>query len=266
MIAEDPRFASCAALNFYSYFNGVDASAVPVNAIAPLASEFVGDGYDAKALAKSIVMSDAFAASYADDAATAEDLVAMKRVRIEQLGRMMEDLTGFRWIVNSDDTHAGYDPDVPYDPKKPVPMKDYLFKEVDVTASDRIGFRTLWGGVDSFWVLKPSHTSSPAASLVLRRYAAQAADYVVTHDFAKLPTERKLLDLVDPDTSGEQDIRAQLARLHARIFVELVGARSVEVDRTWALWKSVYDRSASPTNAWTVTLTAMLQDLKIVHY
>jgi hypothetical protein len=137
---------------------------------------------------------------------------------------------------------------------------------VDVTASDRIGFRTMWGGLDSYWVLKPSYTSSPASSLVLRRYAAQAASYVVEHDFAQPQADRKLLGFIESDTTEEDPIRAQLARLHARILVELVGPQSAEVDRTWSLWKSVYDRTASPANAWTVTLAAMLQDVKVVHY
>jgi hypothetical protein len=259
-IASDPRFASCAAQRFYAYFNEVDLDSVSIDTVAPLATEFVDKGYNAKQLAKSIVMSDEFAAAYADDAATADGLVGMKRIRIEQLGRMMEDLTGFRWIVNSDDTNYGYDDatgqvDLPYE-----------FGTVDVTASDRIGFRSMWGGLDSYWVLKPSYTTSPASSLVLRRYAAQAASYVVEHDFAKDAADRKLLGFVDSDTFAEDPIRAQLARLHARILVELVDPQSPEVDRTWSLWKSVYDRTGSPTNAWTVTLAAMLQDVKVMHY
>ena len=260
-IARDPRFASCAAQRFYAYFNEVDLDAVSIDTVAPLATAFVDDHYDAKQLAKSIVMSDEFAAAYADDAATADDLVGMKRIRIEQLGRMMEDLTGFRWIVDSDDTSTGYDA---ADPKTSTIA--HPFGLVDVTASDRIGFRTMWGGLDSFWVLKPSYTSSPAASLVMRRYAAQAAAYVVERDFALAPGDRKLLGAVDSDTAAEDRVRAQLARLHARILVELVDPKSPEVDRTWSLWESVYDRTASATNAWTVTLAAMLQDVKVVHY
>jgi hypothetical protein len=259
-IAADPRFASCAAKRFYAYFHEIDLDAVPIDTVAPLATAFVDEGYDAKQLAKSIVMSDEFAAAYADDAATADELVGMKRIRIEQLGRMIEDLTGFRWIVDSDDTSLGYNPATKeYD-------LAYEFGEVDVTASDRIGFRTMWGGLDSFWILKPSYTTSPAASLVLRRYAAQAAAHVVEQDFAQPQADRKLLGFVDADTTAEDPIRAQLARLHARIFVELVSPQSDEVERTWLLWKSVYDRTASPTNAWTVTLAAMLQDVKVVHY
>jgi len=259
-IASDPRFASCAAQRFYAYFNEIDLDAVPIETVAPLATAFVDEGYDAKQLAKSIVMSDEFAAAYADDAATADDLVGMKRIRIEQLGRMMEDLTGFRWIVDSDDTSIGYNS------QNNTISVPYAFGAVDVTASDRIGFRSMWGGLDSFWVLKPSYTSSPAASLVLRRYAAQAAAYVVEHDFAQEQADRKLLGFVDSDMTAEDPIRAQLARLHARILVELVAPQSPEVDRTWSLWKSVYDRTASPIDAWTVTLAAMLQDVKVVHY
>jgi len=259
-IAADPRFASCAAQRFYAYFNEVDLDSVPIETVAPLATSFVDEGYDAKQLAKEIVMSDEFAAAYADDAATADGLVGMKRIRIEQLGRMMEDLTGFRWIVNSDDTSIGYD-DATGDVDLP-----YEFGTVDLTASDRIGFRTMWGGLDSYWILKPSYTTSPASSLVFRRYAAQAASYVVEHDFAEDPADRKLLGLVESDTTSQDLIRAQLARLHARILVELVDGHSSEVDRTWSLWKSVYDRTGSPTNAWTVTLAAMLQDVKVMHY
>jgi hypothetical protein len=258
-IAEDPRFATCAARRFYAYLHEVDLDAVSIDTVAPLATAFVDEGYDAKQLAKSIVMSDDFAAAYADDAATADELVGMKRIRIEQLGRMMEDLTGFRWIVDSDDTSEGYD-------EKTGKRVPYEFGEVDVTASDRIGFRTMWGGLDSFWILKPSYTSSPASSLVLRRYAAQAAAHVVAHDFAQAQGDRKLLGFVEPDTTNEDPIRAQLARLHARILVELVTPQSDEVERTWLLWKSVYDRTASTSSAWTVTLAAMLQDVKVVHY
>jgi hypothetical protein len=253
-IAADPRFPSCTARRFYAYLNEVDPELVSVSTVAPLASEFVADGFDAKALVKSIVMSDEFAAAYADDAATADDLPAMKRIRIEQLGRMVEDLTGFRWTVTAVESRVG------------VGGVVYPFGSVDVTASDRIGFRTMWGGLDSYFVLKPSDTMSPASSLVLQRYAAQAAAYVVAHDFAELPVDRKLLDLVSDDTTDEEGIRTQISKLHGRILVELVGAHSPEVDRTWSLWKSVYDRTSSPVSAWTVTLAAMLQDVKVVHY
>src|SRR5207237_1419429 len=66
-----------------------------------LHGEFVAAGYNAKQLAKAVVLSNEFRVSHSDDVARAETVVGTLKARPEQLARMLADLTGLDWRFNS---------------------------------------------------------------------------------------------------------------------------------------------------------------------
>jgi hypothetical protein len=250
IIAEDPRFSMCAATRFYAYMAQVELDAVPLGLASRLQSTFVDTGYSAKALAKAVVMSDEFRVSHATSDGVAEDVVGLKKARPEQLARLFFQLTGFRWRTQSN-----------------VQVRGAALGLVEVTTNDVVGFRVLAGGIDSEFVLQPSHTFNATSSLFLRAFAAEAAGFVVERDLAEPdPAERRLLDLVEATTTDETAVRVQLARLHARLYGELVAPDDESVTLTWTLFSATLARTGDVKHAWKTTLTAMLQDLRIATF
>lgn len=251
-IARDPRFPRCAASRFAAYFTQSDRGTLPFAWVARLTDAFVAANLDAKTLAREIVLSDEFKVSHVSDDATpelAETVNGMLRVRPEQLDVLFADLTGLRWITDA--TVAVYG--TPYGP-------------ANLLRSDYNGFRALAGGIDSYFVTKATHTSNAVSSLLLRVLAATAAGAVVDSDFDGLASARRLLTEVTPAQTDEPTIRAQLAKLHARIYSSLDAADSEAVDETYTLFATVLARSGDVRHAWKTTLTAMLSDLRIAHY
>lgn len=255
LIAEDPRFARCAAQRFASYFTEREMESLPVEWISSLTDAFVASGLSAKALARAVVLSDEFRASHVvpgqdggDEAA--EGVVGLQKLRPEQLDRMITDLTGFRWRHNSTMRVAGMD-----------------VGAASLLQSDMVGFRVLAGGIDSYFVTLPSHTYNAASSLVLRRLATEAAGFVVDADFAKPNRDtRKLLTLVDATTRTEAEVRAQLAALHLRIYGTIDDADGEDVSLTYALFADSLAAGENVTRAWKTTLTAMLQDERVAYF
>lgn len=232
-IAADPRFARCAAIHFASYLTEVEAKALPDSWIAELQESFKSSNYNAKQLARAVVLSDRFRVAYDSDLASAEGLVGYQKVRPAQLGRMLHALTGWDW-------RAG---------------------PIDLFDNDTQGYRVLAGGIDSFLVIQPVHTMTPTSSLVVQRAAYLAASFVVAHDAAAAPSDRTLLG--DVLATDEPTVRAELAELHGRIFGEL----DPELDAGAALFRAALATSfGDAKRAWVVTLTAMLSDLRAVYY
>jgi Protein of unknown function (DUF1592) len=235
-IADDPRFARCAVLHFASYLLETPAAQLPVPWVASLQREFVERGFSAKQLIKRIVLSPRFAAAAHRDAAAAERLVGYQKVRPQQLGSMIEDLTGYHW---------GDGP-------------------VDYLDDDLQGFRVLAGGIDSFFVTEPVHTMSATSSLVTRRLAFEAAAFVVDHDLNY--KRRTLFRDGELLTVKEAPLRRQLAHLHARIFSELVDDDDRSLNDELALFRGVIASGGDEQRAWIVTVAAMLSDLRAVYF
>lgn len=249
LIADDPRFSLCAADRFYSFFNQVDLADVPLGAAAHLQQLFIDSGYSAKALARAVVLSDAFRISHAKDEMSSY-VVGIKKASPEQLSRMFFNLTGFRWVTVSN-----------------VNLRGGPVGRVDLLTDDTVGFSVLAGGLDSFFVTEPSHTTNATSSLVLRNLAANAAGFVVTADFDTADAgARHLLTLVGPKARDEARIRAQLVALFERLYGEFETADSEAIDQAYALFQSTLERTSSVPHAWKTTLTAMLQDLRIATY
>ena len=247
-IADDPRFATCAARRFASYFTEVGLNDVSNLWIARLRQAFVDSAYDAKTLAKEIVLSDEFRISHDTDATRAETTVGVLKARPEQMHRMLVDLTGFTWSTSSTQRLR-----MPYG-------------EANLLESDFIGFRVLAGGIDSYFVTAPVHTMNATSSLVAKTAAAAAAEFVVEHDLAAPVGERTLFVEAGVTSTDDAKLALQLAYLHARIYGELVGPDSPEVAETLAMYEDALAASGDRAKAWKVTLIGMLSNFRSLFY
>ena len=209
----------------------------------------MASGFDAKALAKAAAMHPALMVSHSEDPDLAETVQGYKKVRPEQYARMIEGLTGFRW-------ESEFDFDVEGAP----------LGRVDLVRSDLLGFRTLAGGIDSYYVTQPVRTMNASAALFVAGMAAEAAEWVVDSDFAVPKDARRLLSRVDPETTDEAEVRAQISDLHARIYGTFDDPESVPVTETYSLFRETHARTGDVRRAWLVVLTAMLQDVRSVYY
>jgi Protein of unknown function (DUF1585)/Protein of unknown function (DUF1588) len=251
-IAEDPRFARCAAEHFYTFLSQVDPLDAPAAVIEALQAEFIDRKMSAKALAKAVVMSDEFRASHADTDEDAEHLVGLKKASPEALARMFEDLTGFRWETTLALTIPGYT----------APVGD-----VDLMNDGFFGFKVLAGGIDGQSVTRPSHTMSATVTLALQGLASRAAKHVVEGDLDTTDkAKRRLLTSFDPANTSEAAVRAQLAELSLRLYGDVVAADSTELDAAYTLFTEALSNGLGAERAMTVTLYAMLQDPRMVYY
>jgi len=255
-VADDPRFAECTARRVQSYFHQTDLHDAPVSQVAPLQDVLIDSGYDLKELAREVVLSDAFAVAQVNPADPGGAGPSVRNVRPEQLARTVADLTGFELRVN------------------PGCSFDGCFHDVDLTVSDRYGFRAMAGGVDGLQVTRPPHTPTPTKVLYVRYLASEAASYVVDADFAQAdPAERALLLYVDAESTPSTDPAAvtdQLVHLHARILGEFldpaVPADAAVLDATEALLVGALDRGATPAEAWELVIATLLQDPRMLFY
>jgi hypothetical protein len=245
MMANDPRLSLCAAKRFYAYFHQVDVDDVALEAIAPLQDTFIRSGFNAKELAKAIVLDKSFAASHADDAELSETLVGVLKTRPDQLGSMIEDLTGFRWQL---------------DPALEL-------GQVELTGDSFVGFQVIGGGIDAAYVTQPAHTFNVTSSLLFETLAAEAAAHVVATDSLEPDaTKRRLFLYAHPNAGSADEIRAQLAYLHKRLFAEMVEPGSPEVKESFDLFMALLNHSNDMGRAWQGVLTAMLQDIRVASY
>lgn len=252
MIAADPRFTLCAAKRFLAYFTQRRLDEIPQDLAAKYDRLFIDSGLSAKKLARAIVLSDELKASHSTVEDGADDVVGYQKARPEQLARMVKDLTGFTWATNI---------------QLDIDGKDRGFiGRVELVTDSFIGFKVHGGGLDSYYVTLPSYTYNTTASLLLRQFAEETAQFTVETDFAAAADQRRLLTRIAESDTSEASVRAQLADLHARIFGRLDAAGSDEVGETYALFAAAYDASHDARRAWKTTLAAMLQDFAAAYY
>lgn len=249
-IADDPRFAQCTVMRFYGYFNQTAWQDTPPDVRDELQDALVDSGWNAKALIREIVLRDDFRLARGLDEETAETLVGVKKARPLQLAMLMEDLTGYRWELDIEAI-----PDIG------------AVGVLDLARNATAGFKVLGGAGDSLTVLSAASTVNATTSLFLRRFAEQSASFVVEQDFATSDaSDRRLLRLVEPDTTDEAMIRDQLAWLHLRLYAERVEPDGEDVDAAYELFDGVLDVAGDPERAWKATLAGMLQDFTILYY
>ena len=227
-IAQDPRFLACTVKRFYSYLTQTDMDAMPLQTQGELLQVFEESGLDARELAKAVVLSEPFKAKALSDG---RDVVSLQSIRPEQYARFIEDLTGFKWIVDLDGLS---NPDCP----------DANCIEANLAVSDDFGFRLMAGGMDGFRALSPTHTVTPTKVLVMGRYASEAAGFVVDRNFSSLLTQ------VSDDTTDETAIRNQLQELHLRILGESVLADSESINETYELFQMALSNNGNAKTAW----------------
>jgi hypothetical protein len=244
-IAADPRFATCAADRFWSYLTQTPLDEVPFEVSAELTTTFLDAGLSARALAQAVVTHPRFLARAAERPEIDADLPGPLIARPEQLGRMVEALTGFQWTQSVDGPECTL-------------LDLNCYGDVELTTDDVYGFRAMAGGVDGASVLVPVHHPTPVQQLALTALAEDAAGFLMRTELDLPAADRRLLRLVEADTTDEIAIRAQLADLHLTVLSEVVDPAGAEVDATWQLWQAVHARS-TPRRAWTATLAALLQ-------
>lgn len=234
-MAADPRFASCAAERFWSWLTQTPLGDVPFEVSSGLAQGFVAGGYDAKQLAVAVVTHAAF-----EDAYT---------VRPEQYARFVEDLTGFRW-TGTPDPEIGF---CPLDCEG----------EVDLARNDRFGNHTILGGPDGWFVVDATFTPTPSRELALQWFAEEASAFVVDHDVAANPADRRLLVAADPLDLSDAAVDAQLAALSERI----LGVEDPDVAALRDLFRGAVDRAGGDAAAgWRLAIAALLLDRRTVMY
>ncbi|MCB9706453.1 MAG: DUF1588 domain-containing protein [Myxococcales bacterium] len=239
LIADDPRFSLCAARRFYAYFHQVELDDVPLAEASALQSTLVEGGFQVKPMIKELVLSDAFR--------VAEGERGRKQARPIQLAALIDDLTGFRWRTDLSAFGVGV---------------------IDLMDDSLIGYHVLAGGIDSLFVTRPSNTPSATTSLVLQGIARNAANIVVTADFAQADKgKRRLLTLVDAGTRDDATLRDQLVALHRRLYGEALAADDPVIDASLELLKGALALANDDgARAWKITLTALLQDVRIAFY
>ncbi|MEZ4383110.1 MAG: hypothetical protein R3A79_17415 [Nannocystaceae bacterium] len=239
LIADDPRFSLCAAKRFYAYFHQVELADVPLEEASELQQVLLSGDLKIKPMLKELVLSDRFRA--------VDGELGRKRARPIQLASLFEELTGFRWRTD---------------------LSAFGIGTIDLMDDTLIGYHVLSGGIDSLFVTRPSYTYSATSSLVLQSLSRQAADWVVDADFALSDAgARRLLKGVEAGTTDEAAIRDQLVALHHRLYGEALAADDPRVDEGLALFTAARSAAAGDgARAWKITLTALLQDVRIAFY
>ncbi|MGC6416363.1 MAG: DUF1585 domain-containing protein [Bradymonadia bacterium] len=248
LITEHPDFASCSVRRFYSYLTQTPLDAVPDERVSAWATQFVESGYDVKAIIKEMALSDAFHVSHATAEAGAEAVLGMKKVRPEQVTRMIYALTGFKWQTTITDGS-----------RRP-------YGTIDLMTDARFGYRVLAGGIDGMTVIEPVHTYMGSTAAVIEGIAYEAASYLVESDFQLAANERRLFTQIELDTVDEAAVRGQLTALYWVVLGERVSAD--ELDQAYALFEAVLrgDDHDDRARAWSLLLSALLQDFRFNHY
>ncbi len=225
-IAAAPRFTACAARRFYAYFLQRGLAEADGDTVDALQATFEDSGLQARALIRSIMLSDDFRVAGTSEADGAEDVQGYLRARPFQLALLLEDLTGFRWQIDPQMIDPGQGEGI-----------------IDLSRSALVGFQVLGGGGDSFTVVESTYTMNATTSLCVRQLAFEAASYVVEHDLRD--GEGALLTL--GDDVDEQAVRNHLVALFFRSYGETVEADSADVDDAYALFAVVHGSSGTPS-------------------
>lgn len=229
-IAADPRFDACAVETFASALWRREVDVGDTHRLATLRSAYDAGGERIRPLLRAILDGATWQAGALADEAEDAEATKERTARLlspDQLARVIEDLTAFRW------TESGF----------------------DQLRNDERGYRVLAGGVNGVNVLRPQATPGLTWALVVRRLAEGGAATVVANDLGG--GARRLLTVSGDERPGELAFDAELDTLSWRLFAERADA---EDRATWsALWTTV-EAGEGPEAAWTAVLAALLQD------
>jgi hypothetical protein len=234
-IASDARFASCITEQVFELVNDRPATVLEADLISDARQTFLDDGLVLRTLFREHMTADTYRKGLDSDGARTTRMISA-----EQVGSVIEDLTGFRFA------YYGY----------------------DLLESDTYGVRTLAGGVDGVYSTKAATEPTATMALVLERYAQAAADWAVQRDSddverATLFTE---IDFSETPASNPDPMIAQLQTLHRRLFGVTIAADGPEIDANLALWTDLFEVEGSSEGAWTGLLSVLLRDPDFLLY
>jgi hypothetical protein len=236
MIAADPRFVECATEQVYALLNHKEPTIEESDKLTGYREVFLESDLRLRALFRAAVMDLDYRATEPSDGEAA----TRKMVTSDMLGAQIEDLTGFVFT------------------KDGVPMLE----------TDDGGLRTLAGGIDGQNVTTPARAPMTTLVLVQERMAQAAASYAVEYD-RDHPGEARLFTEIsfhETPKNGEPAMRAQVQRLHLRLFGRRVASDGPEVEANLELWEDLYDVSLTVEDAWAGVLTVLLRDPDFLFY
>jgi len=228
-IGEDPRLSTCVTEQVYAALAGREVEFDDTGPLVTHHGAFVDGGLALRPLFRSIVE----AAPYRAEGRT-------RLLSVEQLGTVVEDLTGFRF------THLGY----------------------DLLQSEVFGVRSLADGVDGLYASRPNAVPTATSALVLERLTQAAAAYAVAHDRAD-PAAAVLfrdIDFTETPATDRAAMVAQLQALRARVQGARVDADGEEVEADLGLWSELYALDGDPAVAWSGVLSVLMREPTFLFY
>jgi hypothetical protein len=245
-LAEDPRLVDCAVETVFEGLTQRDVDQDDWTELHTHRDAFQESGLVMRDLVKSIVMDRAYRAGDAETDEMAEKLVTVKMVSPSQLAGIIGQETGYRWTFDG---------------------RDGLVK------NDR-GLAVLAGGIDSRYIVTPSHDPSVGVVFIQERLAQAAGYHVAVHDLDPDRTEAAiLLEFVTADSRPETDrdafagqIRHLYREITGRPLEETEEDEAPEIQALIDVWKQLYSVEASPSKAWAGVISVVLRDPQVLFY
>lgn len=241
-LARDQRFVDCAVETVFEGLTQRDVTNDDWTELSPHANAFAAQGQSLKALARSVVTSEAYRAGAVLDPETDERVATVKTVSPAQLETIVADITGFTWTFRG---------------------------RKGLSTNDR-GLNVLLGGIDSQFIVRRSYTPSVGGVFAQERLAQAAGHWVAQHDLdpAREGDARLLRYVTVEDTpeSAPDAFRGQIHQLYLEITGVPLPADATEPDQLMALWKQQHSVEADPVRAWGMVISAVLRDPLVIFY
>ncbi|MFZ5481780.1 MAG: hypothetical protein ACOZNI_33775 [Myxococcota bacterium] len=235
-IAEDPRFATCAARTVWEGLHQREYEDADWADLQAHRDVFEDGDLRIPPLVRSIVTSRAYLAGE-DEAGR---VATARIVSPAQLADVVEGVTGYRWTFGGRDGLTTHD----------------------------LGLPVLAGGVDAAYVTTPAYTPSLGLVYVQERLAQAAARHVAEHDLAEGRTDDAILlkYVTSASTPDDATFEPQVRHLYLAITGYPLADDAEEPALLATLWREVWSVEASPTAAWAAVVTAVLRDPRVILY
>jgi hypothetical protein len=241
-LAADQRFTDCAVKTLFDGLTQRDSGPDDWSEVAEHTSVFLASDQKLKALARSIVLSEAYRSAGHVDPDIDARMSSIKTVSPGQLASVIEGLTGYRWAFDGRD---------------------------GLTTND-LGLPVLAGGIDSEFVVTRNFEPSVGVAFIQERLAWGAAWHVASHDLDRDRTDKAiLLDFVTIDDTPDSNPDAfdtQIRHLFLTITGEALSDNATEPADLILVWKQVHSVEASTTTAWAAVTSAVLRDPRILFF
>lgn len=234
-MAADTRLIECITEQSFEVLMQREAEVSDMDTLTAFREDFLAEGLVLRSLFHDVLTSEAYKTR-----ADADGQLNPKMLTPAQLGTALEDLTGFRF------EYYGY----------------------DLLGSDSYGVRTLAGGVDGVYALKPAREPTATIALVHERVTQAAATYAVEHDASNRDAPHLFSEVEFTETpSSDRDAMArQVQLLHLRLFGNEVELDGQEVEANLDLWQDLYMVEGSKERAWAGVLSVLLRDPEFLFY